>query len=122
MSRSSTSSRPQTPVRSADKTLQVTASPKQRADQGICVSCIHRPTCLFREAARHPIFFCEEFDDQVIPGEPAVETKSAQVAPAEPQINYGEAQELGLCANCNTKTECMNRRPGVAVWHCEDYS
>jgi len=122
MTRTTVSDRTKPSAAAADQTLEVAASPKARPEQGICISCNHRPTCLFRKAARHPIFFCEEFEDRVISGEPLAVAQPIEAVPAEPTINYGEAQELGLCANCTTKTNCMNRQPGVAVWHCEDYS
>jgi hypothetical protein len=83
---------------------------------GICATCNHQAGCLFLRAARHPIAFCEEFDATgSAPQRPAV-----QAAP-RPDFNFGEGQELGLCSDCVSKTGCMNRQPGNAVWNCEDY-
>ena len=100
--------------------LELGTSKERCQEMGICLSCVHRATCLFLASARRPIYFCEEFDDRNGNSESAA---PAQVATANrEEINYGEAQEQGLCANCVSKADCMNRRPGVAVWHCEDYS
>lgn len=83
---------------------------------GICATCNHQATCLFLRAARHPIAFCEEFDASgAASPRPAVKTA------ARPDFNFGEGQELGLCADCAEKTGCMHRKPGAAVWNCEDY-
>lgn len=100
--------------------LELATSKERCQELGVCQSCVHRATCLFLASARRPIFFCEEFDDRNGCSEATAFTQ-ASTANRE-RINYGEAQEQGLCANCISKTDCMNRQPGVAVWHCEDYS
>lgn len=87
---------------------------------GICSTCIHQSTCLFLKASHNPVWFCDEFcDDSAAAGEerkaPVVESKPAS------EVNFGEAQRIGLCTNCESRKECMHRRPGEPVWECEDY-
>lgn len=118
MSSTKTTAKTSTVTEARGQTLELATSKERCQELGICQSCNHRATCLFLASARRPIYFCEEFDDR--------NGESDAVAPVtttiREEINYGEAQEQGLCANCATKADCMNRQPGVAVWHCEDYS
>ncbi len=83
---------------------------------GICVTCNHLPTCLFRRAARYPIAFCEEFDASGS----AAPIPAVSAAPRR-EFNFGVGQVLSLCADCTGRTGCLHRKPGVAVWNCEDY-
>jgi hypothetical protein len=120
MSRTSTTTKQPAAVDTDSKTLEISANASRCRELGICLSCNHRATCLFLASARRPIFFCEEFDDRATDSDQS--TPAPAMASTRVEINYGEAQEQGLCANCTSKTDCMNRRHGVAVWHCEDYS
>lgn len=93
-------------------------SPMNR-DIGICSTCNHNASCLFLKSARHPIAFCEEFDD-------SQKQQSAQRAvalPPEPQgINFEQGQAEGVCVTCAHRPSCVYRQPGVAVWDCSDFS
>ena len=120
MSRTTTAAKPNVAVETDSRTLEIATNASRCQELGICQSCNHRATCLFLASARRPIFFCEEFDDRDSESSAPVTAPSA--TPLREEINYGEAQEQGLCANCATKADCMNRQPGAAVWHCEDYS
>jgi hypothetical protein len=97
-------------------TLVFDANAPRVQELGICATCNHQAGCLFLKAARRPIAFCEEFDSS---GHST--PRQVAVAPTRPAFNFGEGQEQGLCADCAAKTGCMNRRPGSAVWNCEDY-
>jgi hypothetical protein len=119
MSGTETTVKPAVATAAKSEALEFATGTERCQEMGICKSCVHRSTCLFLASARRPIYFCEEFDDRN--GDELVKAPAVDSPPRE-EINYGEAQEQGLCANCVSKADCMNRRPGVAVWHCEDYS
>ena len=87
---------------------------------GICSTCVHQGTCLFAKASLQPVWFCDEFTDRN--GEdPATHSCPAPVIEPAPVEHYGEAQSTGICVNCESRSECMHRRPGEPVWECEDY-
>jgi len=85
---------------------------------GICSTCVNQGTCLFLKASSQPVWFCDEFTDHKAGEE---EPKAAPVIEPAPAEHYGEAQGVGLCLNCEARTDCMHRRPGEPVWDCEDY-
>jgi hypothetical protein len=101
------------------KTLVFDSDSPLRRELGICSTCNHRSSCLFLKTARHPIAFCEEFDDstsQAVSPEPPRKEKRLS------EINYGQGQEEGVCVTCANRSSCVYRQPGVAIWDCEDFS
>jgi len=87
---------------------------------GICSTCDHAPSCLFLRASRKPVWFCDEFSDAQAGSAGASRPVISLTTVKE--LNYSEALELGLCANCEARKACMHRRPGEPVLECEDYS
>jgi len=68
--------------------------------KGLCLSCVHAPTCIYHRTARKEIIQCEAFE-------------------------LDEEQEAfslnGLCKSCDNAATCKlpGRRSGV--WHCNEY-
>jgi len=86
------------------------------AEVGICSTCNHAPECVNLKAAGQPIWFCDQFDAYI---PPSPESKPVSVpATAAPSPNGGEE---GLCQHCANRAQCVNRTPGTAIWHCEEY-
>jgi hypothetical protein len=84
---------------------------------GVCSTCRHLDRCLFVKAARQPIWSCEEFDSSG-----AATSGAARTLPQPRPVNLGEGQAEGLCVNCEVRTGCALRKPGVTVVECESYS
>jgi hypothetical protein len=98
---------------------QLTSASTTMRELGICTTCNHVSTCLFSQAARNPVWFCDEFDAS---NASASAGKPAAVPVAKPADRYfGEAIRVGLCANCDARPGCNYRRPGVTVSECENY-
>jgi hypothetical protein len=85
---------------------------------GICSTCRHLPRCLFVKAARQPIQFCEEFDEQARDGE----DESASLPERSQAVSDGQGNDPGICVNCDSRLTCMHRKPGETVYECQDYS
>jgi len=85
--------------------------------EGLCQTCAHRPRCLFFKAARRPILFCDEFDDQHNGAAPA----DADGQPLLDRHSYEQGPPPSICINCDHRLTCMYRRPNEPVLECEDY-
>jgi hypothetical protein len=101
----------------ADVKPAVAATTSYAMQDGICLTCNHRPKCLFFKAARRPILFCDEFDNQ---------TSDAHVEdPQTVLLVDGHSYEQGplpsICVNCDNRLTCMHRKPDEPVLECEDY-
>jgi hypothetical protein len=83
---------------------------------GICLTCSHQPRCLFVRAARRPIMYCDEFDNQS--ASPAL-PDNGQPLPASHTL--GQGPEPGLCVNCEERLGCNHRDPETTVHECEEY-
>ena len=95
-------------------------------DKGVCVTCSHAPTCVFLKASHRPTWFCEEFDE-VAAAPAAYSAAEAAVPQLKLSTNgngngNGNGASAGLCYNCETRTTCNYRKPGQAVFNCEEYS
>ena len=103
----------------ATKTTQVvTSASTPIRELGICTTCNHVKSCLFAKAMRNPIWNCDEFDSSAAAAAPVAVTPS----PKTDERHYGEAVREGLCVNCESRTSCAHRKPGITVLECEDYS
>lgn len=86
--------------------------------QGICLTCNHSSKCLFFRAARRPIMFCDEFDNQSN-GAPLAAPSSEQLRDGH---NYEQGPPPSICVNCDNRLACMHRTAGEPVLECEDYA
>lgn len=95
-----------------------------KADRSLCCTCIHAPTCSYRQRSEEPVFFCEEFEVET--GEAAApatvdDRQSARTVAAQ-HVQKPASDYLGLCSNCEHRDTCRLPRPEGGVWHCEEYS
>ena len=86
---------------------------------GLCATCDHAKTCLFLQAAHHPVWHCDEFDDGT--------TSTAKghgrelSTPSPESYSATTLAEKGLCVTCETRNGCRLRRPGLATQDCNEY-
>jgi hypothetical protein len=89
-------------------------------NQGLCSTCIHAETCVRFKHMQEPVWYCEEFDDN-IPSQPAenqTKTKDFDIS----QATENAPLYMGLCANCRNRDTCTFPKPEGGIWHCEEYS
>lgn len=107
--------------KSVDKTEVLTENGKENV--GICFTCNNRESCFNR--ARNegvPIWFCENFDDSVPPGETYGKTIIYLAYAVLAEKSAANRTRLkGLCANCKNAAECKLSHKMGGVWHCEEY-
>ena len=85
---------------------------------GICSNCINHNDCIYITRASAPIHTCDLYECGETPEPcpaPVVRTENR----AEPAS--GEVVKLGLCVNCDNRTNCGFKKPVSGVWHCEEY-
>jgi len=90
---------------------------------GICFTCNNRKSCFNRGRNEGiPIWFCENFDNSVRPGETTGKTTiyPAYAAMAETSLAK-KTRFKGLCANCENTADCRLSHKMGGVWHCEEY-
>ena len=83
-------------------------------DQGLCVTCIHRDACTYRQKQGEPVIYCEEFSDQCPP--------DRRVEPPRKPSSPIQQRFKGLCMNCEHRLHCLRARSEEGVWHCEEYA
>jgi hypothetical protein len=110
--------------RTAQRSAEQRGCLEEKTDRSLCCTCIHAPTCSYRQRSEGPVFFCEEFEVET--GEPAVsatvdDRQSAQTAAVQ-RAQKPAAEYLGLCSNCAHRDSCRLPKPESGVWHCEEYS
>jgi hypothetical protein len=110
--------------RTAQRSAEQRGCIEGKTDRSLCCTCVHAPTCTYRQRSEGPVFFCEEFEVETRePAAPATvdDRQSAQAVAVqhaqEPASNY-----LGLCSNCEHRDTCRLPKPEGGVWHCEEYS
>jgi len=87
---------------------------------GICSTCINVQGCTFRRGVHEAIWDCDEFSAQEAPS--AVPRPAPKAVPIKTATNgNGNGAAAGLCYDCEHKTDCVFRRPGVPVLDCEEY-
>lgn len=92
---------------------QSNVSPAEEIDTGLCLNCIHNLNCTLKRYATDKIVACEEYDF-----EGGTNLKLHHTPKAE---SSASAQLLGLCSNCDIRTQCTLPRGEAGVWHCEEY-
>ena len=86
---------------------------------GICADCVDRALCTGRRNWVGPVFFCEEYRNQV--GVPTRQAALRPVAdPVESPVTRASTLK-GLCVNCERRDDCCFTKPEGGVWHCEEY-
>jgi hypothetical protein len=89
--------------------------------KGLCMNCIHAPTCIFLRDADRTILQCEEYECSQ--PETRKIRKSAHEAEGKSRVAMGEnaSKYMGLCVNCIHRETCTFPKPDGGVWHCEEY-
>jgi hypothetical protein len=100
------------------ETEVVTSASTPVREVGICATCNHSATCLFLQATRRAVWFCDEFDAT---GSAAPQLADAPL-PKPSERYFGEAIAVGLCVSCDARQDCGYRKPGVTIAHCENFS
>ncbi|MBU0718925.1 MAG: hypothetical protein KJ749_11805 [Planctomycetes bacterium] len=101
-----------------------TSAEDQTTYDGLCITCVHSPTCAFPRCKDRPVLACEEFDDG---GTPAAGTaRTARPLVPEPPVQASDVGQgppgyPGLCATCNNRETCRYPKPEGGIWHCEDF-
>ncbi len=94
-------------------------SPKEFLAASLCANCAHLDGCgLFAEAPS-PVLQCELYFCCALPRPEIVGGGHEGEAPPEPRRET--LHLLGLCANCELRSECRLPKPQSGVWHCEEY-
>jgi hypothetical protein len=88
---------------------------REGAEWGICETCTHRRTCLFRKGNTRPVIECNEYEgaDTVRTNRSGREEISSEGVPG--------SYYKGLCGNCENRAGCMFASTEGGVWHCEEY-
>ena len=82
--------------------------------KGICTTCIETKHCGNERASdRQPIWFCDAFST----GELAQRT----LAEVPEQAITAPIAGLGLCLNCENRSDCKLKDQPSGVWFCEEY-
>lgn len=95
---------------------------------GLCATCIHAPTCVYRARRGYDAVYCEMFDDSPeTPPDPQSNnpnnpTPHGHTASAQNDKTHEPEQIKGLCINCAHRDTCRLPRPRGGVWHCEEYA
>lgn len=90
-------------------------------DKGVCVTCSHAPTCVFLKSSHRPTWYCEEFDEVAAAPVSLGEAAVPQLKASTNGNGNGNGVSAGLCYNCEIRTTCNYRKPGQAVFNCEEY-
>ena len=83
---------------------------------GVCANCSNQDHCPTPGASRHPIQQCEMHE-----AGPVWRPVSMDVAESRPVAAPVEVHMLGLCMNCENRSQCRLPKPPAGVWHCEEY-
>ncbi len=108
-----------------DVVTKAESQPKrENAYLGICYTCNVAPNCVQRErSGDRPIWFCENFDNEVSPGTSYEETGFYHRPGESPKLpGVDEVTEFkGLCVNCDNRKLCRHAKQPGGIWHCEEY-
>lgn len=110
--------------RTAQQSTEQRSRPQAKANQSLCSTCIHAPTCSYHQRSEGPVFFCEEFEVEtggLVTPETVDDRQSAQPLAGQ-RAQKAVPEYLGLCSNCAHRGACRLPKPEGGVWHCEEYS
>lgn len=108
------------PVKPKGRTDGSLAAPGYTSSAGLCSTCIHAQSCVYREARGGDAQYCELFEvgngSHPTPTVSLV-TKVKSDAGAKPK----QSTLRGLCVNCENRDTCTLPKAEGGVWHCEEY-
>lgn len=82
--------------------------------KGLCETCTHRYSCVYRVRSSKIILQCELFEIEKV-NTMSVNRKSR--GHEEVKVN----SHKGLCSNCLNEPHCQLPKAKSGVWHCEEY-
>ena len=89
---------------------------KKREDYNdLCTTCMNFFTCIYIKNGNRPVRHCEEFE---VYSYRSVIEKTPHVEPVFKEENQ---TYTGICKNCRNRETCMNTKPDIIIWHCEEY-
>ncbi len=99
--------------------------PKPDKREGLCLTCINMPSCMYCQNGTQPVLECNEFSTDAEASEVrSSKTKNypATSDTAAPRNSIEEPEYIGICATCTQREKCsLSHTPG-GVWHCEEYA
>ncbi|MEQ8364879.1 MAG: hypothetical protein RIF39_06820 [Cyclobacteriaceae bacterium] len=81
---------------------------------GLCETCIHKTSCVYRIQSNKIILQCELFEIG----------KANNLYAHRNDWEYKELKvnsRKGLCSNCLNEPHCQLPKANGGVWHCEEY-
>ncbi len=93
---------------------------------GICAACQHGPDCVYCQGIDYVPLQCEQFELAVqhrtaTPVSTRAVTELERMVGLHSQEDPAQLRSMGLCANCDHRTDCVYSRPEGGVWRCEEY-
>ena len=86
---------------------------------GLCMTCNNVSTCVHRKRHKQPVWYCEEFDNDVPPKEDQIWIMNDEEFLGSQKKDTNNLK--GLCSNCDIRETCTYPKPEGGVWHCEEY-
>jgi hypothetical protein len=87
---------------------------------GICITCLHRASCLgFHNGCKagRAIWSCNEYEpaatEQSYPVQSDTELSAQEISPV--------GIVMGLCSNCTNRNHCRLKIREGGVWFCEEF-
>lgn len=87
--------------------------PAEKQYNGLCRNCMHNSTCTLKRHPEDAIVACEEYDYTM-----GINLKLHHTPQNEGAVGL---HLLGLCMNCDSRTDCTLPKAEAGVWHCEEY-
>ena len=86
----------------------------------ICTACNSAATCLFKQAALNPIWYCDEFGTYAPRSEKTLLGVLSEAEASGARTAVADAQ-AGLCSDCGARNDCVHQVPGAKKVYCEGY-
>jgi hypothetical protein len=110
---------PQHSARQADKAITDTSSDERLLSASLCSNCANMDSCGSFSAAESAVLQCELY-------ECCSSVKPELVGAGESSTTTNEdpmsVHFMGLCSNCDNRSDCKLPKPQAGVWHCEEYA
>ncbi len=97
------------PTRHGDSTLR-------QATMGLCSNCNQQENCCICAESDAPVWECELYECST-----CKETETSPITTAENNTQKQDVHVLGLCLNCEMRSQCALPKPPAGVWYCEEY-
>lgn len=82
----------------------------------LCMTCKNFSSCMYVKNGNRPVLHCKEFEVYFF--RPVIENTPH----VEPVVREENQTYPGICKNCGNRGTCINSKPDIIIWHCEDYA